>query len=171
MRAFHTDNPNCRIFFYRYKVAYAGIVHNNLETNAVNPAAANISTTSECYADFVWFAATGGLIYFQNAAPNGPAAYMLAESIDRVLRNVDDKWQMMTSRGFSSKCNVMDQVSMSVICRLSCDLYQSQCFYTLNHVLIMLIAVFNMFSSPCCYTKAQRVPTHQKQPEQEPPEH
>ena len=47
----------------------------------------------------------------QNAAPDGPAAWVLAEVIDRLLRWLDDDFKITSDLGLSTACNYNDQVS------------------------------------------------------------
>ncbi len=53
--------------------------------------------------------ATGGIIYVQNAAPDGPTAYMLAEAIDRPLRWMDDDFRILDQKRMHRWCDVVDQ--------------------------------------------------------------
>lgn len=53
---------------------------------------------------------TGGIIYVQNASPSGPAAWLMAEVIDRLLRWIDDGFNHTLARGINTACNYLDQV-------------------------------------------------------------
>ena len=53
----------------------------------------------------------GGLFYIQNARPDGPAAWMVAEVSDRLLRWIDDGFNNTTTQmDFHTWCGYMDQV-------------------------------------------------------------
>lgn len=45
----------------------------------------------------------------QNAAPNGPAAFMFAEIVSRPLRWADDDWKTAGKLGLRRQCLYMDQ--------------------------------------------------------------
>ncbi|GFR53208.1 hypothetical protein Agub_g15914, partial [Astrephomene gubernaculifera] len=52
----------------------------------------------------------GGVLYVQNAAPDGPAAWLLAEVVDRLLRWIDDGFSLTrTTHSLATWCNYMDQ--------------------------------------------------------------
>ena len=52
----------------------------------------------------------GGVLYLQNAEPDGPVAWMMFEVIDRVLRWIDDDYNITRKRhGIATWCNTMDQ--------------------------------------------------------------
>ena len=53
--------------------------------------------------------ANGGVLYVQNAAPDGPAAFMFAEIVARPYRWADDDWQTATSLTIWPKCLYSDQ--------------------------------------------------------------
>lgn len=52
----------------------------------------------------------GGLLYVQNARPDGPATWMLSEAVDRLLRWIDDGFNLTRNQhGIFTWCNYMDQ--------------------------------------------------------------
>jgi hypothetical protein len=56
----------------------------------------------------------GGIVYVQNAAPAGPAAWLIAEVSDRLLRWVEDDFKLLKSRGMQTWCCYLDQVCVCV---------------------------------------------------------
>lgn len=46
----------------------------------------------------------GGVLYVQNAAPNGPAAFMFAETVSRPYRWADDDWETASKLTIHPKC-------------------------------------------------------------------
>eukprot|EP00798_Chlamydomonas_sp_ICE-L_P030110 gene30110-35086_t len=54
-------------------------------------------------------AANGGIIYVQNASPTGPAAWLLAEVSDRILRFLDDNFKELLKHNIRTSCDYMDQ--------------------------------------------------------------
>lgn len=51
----------------------------------------------------------GGLLYIQNAKPDGPAAFVLSEIANRPYHWADDDWQTASSLHLSPKCMYVDQ--------------------------------------------------------------
>lgn len=51
----------------------------------------------------------GGILYVQNSAPDGPAAFMFAETVSRPYRWADDNWETAASLSIHPKCLYSDQ--------------------------------------------------------------
>ena len=51
----------------------------------------------------------GGILYVQNAAPDGPAAFMFAETVTRPYRWADDDWKTASNLTLRPKCLYSDQ--------------------------------------------------------------
>lgn len=57
----------------------------------------------------------GGIIYVQNASPSGPAAWLMAEVADRLLRWIEDDFQHTQAHHISTACCYIDQVLFFVL--------------------------------------------------------
>eukprot|EP00798_Chlamydomonas_sp_ICE-L_P002792 gene2792-12667_t len=51
----------------------------------------------------------GGLVYVQNAAPNGPASWLISEVSNRLYRFIDSDFKRLKELGMTATCNYMDQ--------------------------------------------------------------
>lgn len=64
------------------------------------------------------FDPNGGVLYVQNAAPDGPAAFMFAEIVSRPYRWADDHWY--TAGKYSSSLDRAEADVMPLLSRLQC---------------------------------------------------
>eukprot|EP00195_Chlamydomonas_chlamydogama_P015030 CAMPEP_0202910010 /NCGR_PEP_ID=MMETSP1392-20130828/50857_1 /ASSEMBLY_ACC=CAM_ASM_000868 /TAXON_ID=225041 /ORGANISM="Chlamydomonas chlamydogama, Strain SAG 11-48b" /LENGTH=599 /DNA_ID=CAMNT_0049599963 /DNA_START=380 /DNA_END=2179 /DNA_ORIENTATION=+ len=55
------------------------------------------------------WAIDAGIVYIQNAKPDGPAAWLLAEVTDRLLRWMDDGHKTLTAKSLDPSCNMRDE--------------------------------------------------------------
>ena len=72
--------------------------------------------------------ANGGVLYVQNAAPDGPAAFMFTEIVSRPYRWADDQWK--TAGRQRAQCSEWPDKAVHPL--LTVSIYVSHLLYSIN---------------------------------------